>query len=156
MKFLVGLGHVVFAISFAAAAEISGIVTEVHDGDSLTLVTWNATYRIRLVDIDAPEMSQAYGKDARSSLFHMCALRKSTADASDEDRYGRMLATVRCGGINANVEQVRRGWAWVFERYAAKDSPLYLIQAEAQRMKRGLWAGDAPIPPWEWRRYHQK
>ena len=40
----------------AVAAELSGIVTEVHDGDSLTLVSGQATYRIRLNDIDAPEL----------------------------------------------------------------------------------------------------
>jgi len=39
----------------ALAAELSGLVTEVHDGDTLTLVNWQATYKIRLADIDAPE-----------------------------------------------------------------------------------------------------
>jgi hypothetical protein len=28
----------------------------------------------------------------------------------------------------ANAEQVRQGRAWVFERYAPRDSPLYTIQ----------------------------
>ena len=98
----------------ALAAELSGIVTEVQDGDTLTLVNWQATYKIRLADIDAPEWKQEYGKDSRASLFHMCGVKKATAETKGEDRYGRTLARVTCAGVDANAEQVRRGWAWVY------------------------------------------
>ena len=91
------------------AAELTGIVTEVQDGDTLTLVNWQATYKVRLASIDAPEWRQAYGKDSRASLFHMCGLKLATADTRGEDRYGRTLATVTCAGIDANAEQVRLG-----------------------------------------------
>jgi len=37
----------------ALSAELSGIVTEVQDGDTLTLVNSQATDKIRLADIDA-------------------------------------------------------------------------------------------------------
>jgi endonuclease YncB( thermonuclease family) len=122
------------------AAELSGIVTEVYDGDSLTLVNLGATYKIRLANIDAPELSQPYGKDSRTSLREMCLLKQTTAETRGEDRRGRTLATVACVGINANTEQVRRGWAWVFVRYAPKNSRLYTVQFEAKAAKRGLWA----------------
>jgi len=135
----------------ALAAELSGIVTEVQDGDTLTLVNWQATYKIRLADIDAPEWKQEYGKDSRASLFHMCGLKLATAETRGEDRYGRTLATVTCAGIDANAEQVRRGWAWVYVRYAPKNSPLYALEREARLEKRGLWVDDDPVPPWEWR-----
>ena len=136
----------------AAGAELSGIVTEVQDGDTLTLVNWQATYRIRLSDIDAPESKQERGKDSRTNLFHLCALKRATAETQGEDRYGRTLARITCAGVDANAEQVRRGWAWVFIRYAPKDSPLYRIEAEARAARRGLWADPEPVPPWEWRR----
>lgn len=96
-------------LGVAHAAELSGIVTEVQDGDSLTLVNWDATYKIRLVDIDAPEWKQPRGKDFRASLFHMCAFKQATAETVGEDRYGRTLARVTCAGVDANAEQVRRG-----------------------------------------------
>ena len=41
--------------------------------------------------------------------------------------------------------------AWVFERYAPKDSPLYAVQAEARVARRGLWQDASVVPPWEWR-----
>lgn len=136
----------------AAAVELSGIVTEAHDGDTLTLANWQYTYRIRLVDIDAPEMDQPYGKESRTSLFHMCVFKKAIAETAGEDRYGRTLARVTCAGRDVITEQVRRGWAWVFERYAPKNSPLYGVQAEAKAAKRGLWDDPEPVPPWEWRK----
>jgi endonuclease YncB( thermonuclease family) len=138
----------------AGAAEISGIVTEVQDGDSLTLVNWQATYKIRLADIDAPEWKQPRGKDSRASLFHLCGLRRATAETTGEDRFGRTLARVTCAGIDANSEQVRRGMAWVFIRYAPKDSPLYRVEAEARAERRGLWEDSDPVPPWDWRAKH--
>ena len=134
------------------AVELSGIVTEVHDGDTLTLVNWKSTYKIRLVDIDAPEWKQAYGKDSRASLFHMCGLKLATAETQGEDRYGRTLARMTCAGVDANAEQVRRGWAWVYVRYAPKGSPLYALERDARLGKLGLWADTEPVPPWEWRR----
>lgn len=51
---------------------------------------------------------------------------------------------------DANAEQVRRGMAWVFDRYVT-DRSLYAEQEEARAARRGLWADSDPIPPWEWR-----
>ena len=53
--------------------------------------------------------------------------------------------------IDANAEEVHCGMAWVFECYAAKDSPLYAVQAEARLARRGLWQDAKPVPPWELR-----
>lgn len=67
------------------------------------------------------------------------------------DRYGRSVAWVTCGGVNANAEQVRRGMAWVYTRYQT-DRRLTQHETAAREQKAGLWADRAPEPPWEWRR----
>jgi len=74
-----------------------------------------------------------------------------TAQVDDrgKDRYRRTLGTVRCAGMDANAEHVRRGMAWVYERYAPKVSPLYAVQSEARLAKRGLWQDARPVLPWE-------
>ena len=64
---------------------------------------------------------------------------------------GRTLGRVSCAGVDANAEQVRRGMAWVYVRYAPKYSPLYAVQAEARAARRGLWHDPNPVPPWKWR-----
>jgi endonuclease YncB( thermonuclease family) len=135
-----------------SAADLSGVVTSVNDGDSLTLRSGDHSYRIRLADIDAPELAQPFGKDSRTSLRHMCLLKAATVETAGEDRYGRTIGRVVCINTDANSEQVRRGMAWVFVRFAAKDSPLYSIQQEARNARRGLWVDAEPVAPWDWRR----
>lgn len=135
-----------------ALADLEGIVLEVRDGDSLTLSTRGETYKVRLADIDAPEMSQPYGKDSRTSLRHLCLLRKAEVATLGNDRYGRVLGRVRCAGVDAQAEQVSRGMAWVFDKYAPRHSPLYGLQSDAKLARRGLWEDSEPIAPWNFRK----
>ena len=67
-------------------------------------------------------------------------------------RYGRAAGKVECAGKDAGEHQVSAGMAWVYPRYAPKDSPLYGVQGEAKAAKFGLWADNEPVPPWEWRK----
>jgi len=135
----------------AGAGELGGRVVSVHDGDTLTVLVSQKQIKVRLLDIDAPESKQPFGTRSRQSLGEICAGKPAQVDDRGEDRYGRTLGRVSCAGVDANAEQVRRAMAWVYERYAPKDSPLYKLQREARLDRRGLWAQDSPVPPWEWR-----
>jgi endonuclease YncB( thermonuclease family) len=77
-----------------------------------------------LKEIDAPELNQPFGNRSRQSLAQICAKKTARVSWTERDRNGRLLARVWCGGIDANAEQVRRGMAWVFDRYV-KDRSLY-------------------------------
>lgn len=136
----------------ATAADLAGTVTSVQDGDTLTFSHSAATYRVRLVDIDAPESNQPFGAPSTASLRELCESKSATLEGRGTDRYGRVLARVTCGGVDANAEQVRRGLAWVFERYAPKDSPLRVLEQSARQSGAGLWVDKSAIPPWVWRR----
>lgn len=68
------------------------------------------------------------------------------------DRYARAVARVNCSGQDVATEQVRAGMAWVYDRYSSPSSPLYPLQEEARVARRELWADNAPVAPWEWRR----
>jgi endonuclease YncB( thermonuclease family) len=107
--------------------------------------------RVRLTDIDAPELGQPFGTRSRQSLSEMCFGKLATLEVRGQDRYQRPLARVICDGKDANAEQVRRGYAWIFVRYARRESPLHALQREAQAARRGLWADPAPVAPWDWR-----
>ena len=67
------------------------------------------------------------------------------------DRYGRTLGRIYQSGLDVNAEMVRRGMAWVYVKYV-KDKRLNQLEAEARKQRRGLWADEDPVPPWEWRR----
>lgn len=138
--------------AFPALADIRGKVVSVHDGDTLTVVIDRRQVRVRLSDIDAPELRQPFGTRSRQSLAEMCFGKEAVLDVQGEDHYHRSLARVTCDGKDANAEQVRRGYAWIFVRYAPRNSPLYALEAEAKAARRGLWADPSPVAPWDWRR----
>lgn len=124
----------------------------VHDGDTLTVLVERKQVRVRLIEIDAPELKQPYGARSKQSLSELCFGKTANLEVHDRDRYGRTLAQVHCSGKDANAEQVRRGYAWTYTRYAAPDSPLFALEREARSARRGLWEDPTPTPPWDWRR----
>jgi endonuclease YncB( thermonuclease family) len=127
-------------------------VVGVTDGDTLTVRCDGKPHeKVRLSEIDAPEMRQAFGHRSKQSLSEICFGKPATLDRNKRpDRYKRTIARVHCNGVDANAEQVRRGMAWVYDRYVT-DHSLYELQREAQEAKRGLWADKEPVRPWEWR-----
>jgi endonuclease YncB( thermonuclease family) len=138
-------------VPFAAQADLTGRVVNVADGDTLTLLVERKQVKVRLDAIDAPERAQPCGRRSQQSLAELCVKRNARVVTKGVDRYGRIIGVVVCDGVDANSEQVRRGMAWVFERYAPAGSPLYGLQREAQATRRGLWADPGPVAPWAYR-----
>lgn len=129
-----------------SATVISGPVVAVHDGDTLRI----GQYTIRLANIDAPELAQDGGREARAALVRLCAGQWAEATVTDRDRYQRYVATVRCGQTDANRTMVAAGYAWVFTHYN-RDASLPALEERARSTRQGLWAADRPVPPWIWR-----
>ena len=123
------------------------------DGDTITLlVAGRRPVKVRLALIDAPEKRQPFGSRAKEALSSLCFDKPATVEATGLDRYGRTIGAVQCAGIAADEEMVRRGFAWVYSKYAPKKSMLYPVENEARTAGRGLWADPSPTPPWEWRK----
>ena len=133
------------------AHAFAGKVVSVADGDTITVLRERTQVKVRLLEIDAPEKAQAFGAKSKESLSDMCFGNAATLADKGRDRYGRTLARVTCDGVDANAEQVRRGRAWVYDRYVT-DKMLYAVQEEAKAERRGLWKDEKPVPPWEWRK----
>jgi len=117
--------------SSAALADFTGRVVKVADGDTLTVLV-KKQVRVRLDGIDAPESRQAFGKRSRQSLAALCAAKDARVVKRGKDRYGRTIGVVTCAAVEPNSEQVRRGMAWVFVRYAPASSPLYGLECTAR------------------------
>ena len=131
-----------FAANANAAETISGKVVAVPNGDTLTILdAAGKRQRISLADIDAPERRQAFGQEARQSLIELCFQKQAQSSAGH----------VTCDGVAVNAEQVRRGWAWVSPKQTQPGSPLFELEAHARLRQTGLWAGENPVAPWEWR-----
>jgi endonuclease YncB( thermonuclease family) len=139
-----------------AAAELQGRVVGVPDGDTLTIRVDGRSVQVRLDGVDAPELGQPYGKSARRSLAELCRGKDAAVVERGNDEQGRVLGSVRCGEVDANAEQVRRGMAWVHLRYLPLGSPLYEAETNARLRGMGLWRAADPVPPWEWRARNSK
>ncbi|EMN5586126.1 thermonuclease family protein [Escherichia coli] len=158
--------HFLKALSFVVsllpdtlcAAEIQGKVIRVLDGDTIEvktlpakIVVYEVPIRVRLINIDAPEKKQPFGRWSTNQLKTLLAGQSVTVSYTQTDRYGRIIGRVfTTNGTDASRFMVQSGAAWVYERYNADES-LPALQREAQEQKRGLWADSNPVPPWEWR-----
>ena len=112
---------------------------EIIDGDTFRLTNGDT---VRLIGIDAPELSQPGGVLSREYLAHLILGKPITLERGSEDRdnYNRLLRFVYIGNLCINEEMIRQGYA---EARYLPENPIhdyYLqleIQAEAARA--GLW-----------------
>lgn len=160
MKLMASLILIACSIASSAMADtITGKVVSIADGDTLTILDEaRVQHKVRLAQIDAPETShgknkpgQPFGNDSKQSLAQLTFGKMVTASCGDADRYGRSVCGISVDGIDVNREQVQRGMAWVYRRYA-HDTTLYRAEDDAKREKRGLWRLEDAVPPWEWRK----
>ncbi|MEW6694271.1 MAG: thermonuclease family protein [Pseudomonadota bacterium] len=137
-------------------------VVSVHDGDTVRVRDGSGQQRtVRLATIDAPELEQPYGVQARDALRARLAGRVVTLVPRGRDRYGRTLAVLWV--VDASDAQdvalglVQQGLAWHYRAHAHEQPWVerwrYAV-AEIQARQRGigLWAQPDPQPPWAWRR----
>jgi endonuclease YncB( thermonuclease family) len=136
------------ASAFVDAAPPPGgpwLVTEVVDGDTLHVASGDTVLTVRLIGVNAPERDECWSAEATEALVELVGAGPVwlTTDVSDVDQYGRALRYV----INANLDDV--GALLVEQGHAiarsyppdtANDERYALLQAEAQRDERGLWA----------------
>ena len=156
MKYLTFLLALLFGLS-CHARTIEGRVVGVADGDTVTILDADKVqHKIRLAGIDAPERAQAFGSRSKESLSDLVFSKSVTVETEKKDRYGRDVGKVLVNGVDANLEQVQRGFAWHYKAYereqSAIDGKSYAdAEIEAKAARRGLWTDTQPVPPWEFR-----
>ena len=123
----------------------------VVDGDTIRAEAKGKEIKIRLVEIDAPEMNQPFGTRSKDFLNKLLYEKNVTLISQGEDKYGRILGEIYADGESANTLMIRSGFAWVYDRYV-KDSSLYNYQDQAKAENLGLWRAKDPIAPWVWRK----
>ncbi len=134
----------------AVAAPHLWRVVGVQDGDTLIcLDETNQQQRVRLADIDAPELAQDYGKEAREAVAALVFGKTVEVSERGRDEAGRWISQVMVNGVDVNRQMVAMGAAW--RDPGSSDQTLPAVQAQAQAQRIGLWAAAAPTPPWVFR-----
>lgn len=159
MAFMLALTLISVSTACGSASDevLSCTVRSVHDGDSLRVqCPGHQNARLRLDQIDAPEVEQAYGKKAGEYLKKLCPIGSEVlVRLQGKDQYGRLLGDAECGGKSVNHEMIAAGAAWAYKRYV-RDANLRRLEEEARQARRGLWAHSDPQPPWQWRYRHRR
>lgn len=125
-------------------------VVGVQDGDTVScLDDLNQQRKVGLADIDAPELGQDYGKQAREALAGMVFGRTVEVSNVALDASGTPTARLFAGGVDVSRQMVATGNAW--QAQASQDQSLATEQSQAQAAKLGLWASPSPTPPWTFR-----
>ncbi|MDA2912172.1 thermonuclease family protein, partial [Nitrospiraceae bacterium AH_259_D15_M11_P09] len=123
--FLLLLSALWLLVTSAVAADFTGRVVGVSDGDTITVLHNGKGERIRLHGIDCPEKRQAFGNRAKQFTSTLVFGETVTVQVMDRDRYGRTVGEVLLpDGRSLNRELVRAGFAWWYWRYAPDDETL--------------------------------
>lgn len=147
-KILLTIFTVIISIfSFA----LDGYVVKVSDGDSFTIKSYGKNVRVRMYGIDAPELKQRYGKEAKKYLEDLILGKKVELKVLYEDRYKRKIARVYYKSKEINLEMLRSGNVWFYEYHAKNEKEYRRAYEEAKREKRGLWKDKNPENPRDFR-----
>lgn len=137
------------------AAAYEARVVGVHDGDTLTALTAERhQVKVRLSDIDCPELRQPFGYRAKQALSDLVFGRTVDVAPRTTDRYGRTIGTISVGGVGVNASLVEQGMCRVYTQYN-HDPSLPAVEDAARTAHRGLWSDPHSVAPWEWRRTHR-
>lgn len=134
--------------------ELTGKVSRVIDGNTIELLAKENPYnhitklKIRLYGIDAPELKQAYGKEAKEYISALVLKQEVSLIIENKDKYDRIVDTLFLKGQDINKEMVKNGYAHAYESFSKK----YLAeQADAKKFKLGLWQDERVMSPSEFR-----
>jgi endonuclease YncB( thermonuclease family) len=151
----------ILSVLFAAqvhAEILNGTVVGVADGDTVTVLDASRQqYKIRLMGIDAPEKKQAFGNKSKQALSDLVFNKQVSVEFNKTDKYGRTIGKILVDGLDANLEQVKKGMAWHYKQYQKEQSSVdRTAYAKAEELakaeKLGLWFDPSPTPPWDFRR----
>lgn len=136
------------------AEEFDATVIAVMDGDTVMVLRDGRKIKVRLVNIDAPESDQEFGRESRQALLDKVLKQQVHVNTQAVDSYGRMIAEISLDGQSVNMAQVKSGMAWEYSHF--HKNKFYLsLHNEARQARRGLWAKAVqPVSPEQWRKTH--
>ena len=144
--------YLLLFLCFACTGQ-TGKVIRVIDGDTFIFQTATQTLRVRMYGIDAPELTQDYGQQAKKFMAMYTGF-SGELQTFGKDKYGRTIGKLIINGQDINLKMVTYGQAWCYEYYC-HDSSYINAQQSAKYNRLGLWANKS-IPPWVFRKQHVK
>lgn len=146
-------------------------VLNVHDGDTIKVRSGNQNLNIRFACIDAPELKQPGGVEAKDYLKSLIQQSKGYVGLNiiSKDRYDRTIAEVWVNlpsedfpNGSPNLVQsllAATGKVYAYDQYK-KDCPNWDGVKDSENYARqnnlGVWGDRSAVKPWDWRRRNKK
>ena len=114
-------------------------------------------FPVRLYAIDAPELAQPYGAEARDELASLVRRGRINLEAVATDRYGRTVGLLywsrRGRQQSVNLMMVSSGMAYWYRRYGGRELGFPEAEEEAKTERRGVWKDrrSEQQRPWDYR-----
>lgn len=151
------MGRILFSVLLLLCAlpawgcEFCDVVAEVVDGDTVIIVNNGKARTVHLVSVDAPQLEQPFGKEAKAFAEEMLLNRVVSVDNNDPSK---TTDIVTFDGKSLKWALVRAGLAWYPDNHVRATKrrvgdQLGKYEIKARRQKIGLWAAKNPKPPWE-------
>lgn len=144
---------IVVVLLLCAIASADGLyqVSRVIDGDTVELLDGR---RVRLQGVDAPELRQEYGSQAKRTLEILILDRTVSLVDEKPSAFGRVQGRLQWRDIDVGEAMLDRGYAWTDTRYVSGTlRQRYQAKQDQARLRRnGLWSAASYVAPWEWRR----
>lgn len=134
--------YIVFLfVSALIFSQVKGKIIKIKDGDTVVVLLSDKTQEtLRLAEVDCPENSQPFGKNAKKFTSSQVFGKNVTFYRINKDRYRRTIAKIFYGNEKyLSKEIIKAGFGWWYFK-ASKDTELQKIQDKAKEKKLGLWA----------------
>ncbi|TYO96764.1 endonuclease YncB(thermonuclease family) [Geothermobacter ehrlichii] len=123
--------------------------SNVIDGDSLTIKCQRYNGIIGLYGVDAPELTQAYGNEAKNYLFNLVKNKQLIIISMFHKQ--KKASIVFENGKSLNAQLILNGYAWADKNERSPSSRYLKFEKEARKSKKGLWAIENNVQPWVYR-----
>jgi endonuclease YncB( thermonuclease family) len=130
----------------ATAGDLYGVCAGVQDGSTLTVRVAGTDHTVKLFGIQAPEINQDYGLEAKQQAEAL-ALARRVKVLDKGQGAGVVIVESRA---DLGSELLRAGCAWAEPGCGLSD--LAKLEAEARAVKAGLWAAPLQVSPWDFRK----
>ncbi len=114
-----GVHHLISPNKSAASQQCTVVKGSVYDGDTIRVNCQGQQVKVRFACIDSPEAKQENGIASRDHLRSLLnrSNNQVTIDPITTDRFGRTVAEVYANGQLVQLQQVKAGTVWAYERY---------------------------------------
>lgn len=136
------------------AAEWPATVSKVINGDTLQVIIEGKQVVVALSDIDAPELEQPFGPEAKQLVEDLALHQKikiiiSPRQTSNSDKIiAEIFVPQKQDSLNRTL--VREGLAWAVNDQKTRN-PFELASEFARKRHLGIWSVPNPLPPWKYK-----